>query len=122
MFKPMGGAEGVSGGGMMFASALKMLGVDPAQIEGISKGLLFDLKDVAQQLKTVQGFQAEQLARQEFTLRTTEASPGSEHPNAWVEYVEWRRKELAGHDGTIGGPANGGGHSDPAPGDATPGG
>lgn len=83
--KPVDTGEEVSGQARMFASAVKMIGLDPQVIEGISKGLLHDLKMVV-------GQQAELLARQEHMLRCTEALD-SKYPSAWEEYLERRRAE-----------------------------
>lgn len=52
----------VSGPGMMMASALKLMGLEPGVVEAISQGLLTDLKMVVAQ-------QAELLARQEYFMK-----------------------------------------------------
>lgn len=93
MFSKMGRDEGASGPGLMFASALKMMGLNPEIIEAISKGLLMDLK-------TVVGQQAEILARLEYTLKCSEALDPA-FSDAWLEYLETRRREWAAIHGGI---------------------
>jgi len=94
----------------MFAGALKALGLDPKVIEKLSNGLLHDIHTVA-------GMMPEVLARLEYLLRVTDAAPGSDHANAWGEYCEDRRKELAGEQRERDA-RNGSGGDAPSPGDA----
>jgi len=116
MLKPFGSSSEAPAGGSdmqarMFAGALKALGLDPKVIEKLSNGLLHDIH-------TVSGMMPEVLARLEYVLRVTDAAPGSPHANAWGEYCEERRKELAGYEQRERDARNGGGSDAPAPGDA----
>lgn len=80
--------DGASGGGAaMFAAALKMIGLQPEVITQLSQGLLMDLKRVT-------GLQEENLARQEFILRSLPPPAGmDEARTAWDAYLAVRRAE-----------------------------
>lgn len=81
MFNKDRQAQPVSGPGMMMASALKLMGLEPGVVEAISHGLLTDLKMVVAQ-------QAELLARQEYFMRQA---------GIWGSYT----LERAGNVGTV---------------------
>lgn len=93
--------DGASGSAHMFAAALKMIGIQPEVIEQLSKGLLTDLKTVA-------GFQAEQLARAEFILRCLPPPQSmDECKSAWEAYLAVRRAE---HERAFGSDGDGSGN------------
>lgn len=100
-----------SGAAMMLGAMLKPLGLDPAVIEALSRGLLTDLK-------TIVAHEAENTRRLEFLMRYTPSLEGdTEHTTCWEAYVATRNAEAQGHDGrSIAGPSagNGNGASDPA--------
>lgn len=82
----------------MMASALKMIGIPPEVLEGISKGLLQDLKMVVAQ-------QQELLDRQEFSMR---------EDGDWETYLRWkaerddrRYSDFNAGTGTLNGPGPG---------------
>lgn len=70
----------MNGPGMMMASALKMMGLEPDVVEKISQGLLVNLTLVVQQ-------QRETMDRLEWVLRTSAALDESRFPSAWDEYL-----------------------------------
>lgn len=84
--KPNGHADAPSGPSLMLASALRMLGITPEEINQLSTGLLVNLRTVA-------NTQPEILARLEFLLKCTLPPEGDAHATAWEAYLTERRKE-----------------------------
>jgi hypothetical protein len=86
---------------MMFAGALKALGLDAKVIDSLSRGLLNDLQTVAR-------LAPEMLARQEAILRALPARDPA-HASAWVDYLKDRSEEFE-RLGELYNPGGGSGH------------
>lgn len=86
MFSKNDAQDRPSGQAMMFASAVKMMGLDPKAIEKIQNGLLVDLHVVASMAPEI-------LARLEYLLKSSLPPEGTDFPTAWEAYLKERDLE-----------------------------
>lgn len=104
-------ADAPNGQSLMFASALKMMGLDPAVVEKLSTGLLHDLTIIAKHVGPngrMDMLMVEILARQEYLMRCTPPMEGdTENLSSWEAYMKERQAEHERNSRGVTGPAIG---------------